>query len=44
MKNAAFCGVTTSAFVITDVSKKLMASIIRGTRIGDLGTTLAVSS
>jgi hypothetical protein len=30
--------------VRTDVSEELSASIIRGTRIGDLGTTLAVTS
>jgi hypothetical protein len=30
--------------VITDVSEELSASIIRVTRIGELGTTLAVTS
>jgi hypothetical protein len=30
--------------VITDVSKELSASFIRVTRIGELGTTLAVTS
>jgi hypothetical protein len=32
------------ALVITDVSEELGASIIRVTRIGELGTTLAVTS
>jgi hypothetical protein len=32
------------AFVRTDVSEKLSASIIRVTRIGEVGTTLAVTS
>jgi hypothetical protein len=32
------------ALVITDVSEELTASIIRVTRIGKLGTTLAVTS
>jgi hypothetical protein len=32
------------ALVRTDVSEELTASIIRVTRIGELGTTLAVSS
>jgi hypothetical protein len=32
------------AFVRIDVSEKLSASIIRVTRIGELGTTLAVTS
>jgi hypothetical protein len=32
------------ALVITDVSKELSASIIRVTRIGELGTMLAVTS
>jgi hypothetical protein len=30
------------AFVITDISEELSASIIRVTRIGELGTTLVV--
>jgi hypothetical protein len=30
-------------FVITDVSEELSASFIRMTRIGELGTTLAVA-
>jgi hypothetical protein len=32
------------ALVRTDVSEKLSVSIIRVTRIGELGTTLAVTS
>jgi DNA-binding TFAR19-related protein (PDSD5 family) len=32
------------ALVKTDVSEELRASIIRMTRIGELGTTLAVTS
>jgi hypothetical protein len=32
------------ALVITDVSEEFSASIIRVTRIGELGTTLAVTS
>jgi hypothetical protein len=32
------------ALVITDVSEELNASFIRVTRIGELGTTLAVTS
>jgi hypothetical protein len=32
------------ALVRTDVSEELSASIIRMTRIGELGTTLAVTS
>jgi hypothetical protein len=32
------------ALVITDVSEELSASIIRVTRIGELGTTLTVTS
>jgi hypothetical protein len=32
------------ALVRTDVSEELSSSFIRGTRIGDLGTTLALSS
>jgi ABC-type molybdate transport system permease subunit len=33
-----------AALVRTDVSKELSASVIRVTRIGELGTTLAVTS
>jgi hypothetical protein len=43
MKNAIFWDVTPVAFVRTDVSEEHSASIIRVTRIGELGTTLAVS-
>jgi hypothetical protein len=32
------------ALVITDISKELSASFIRVTRLGELGTTLAVTS
>jgi hypothetical protein len=32
------------ALVRTDVSEELSASVIRVTRIGELGTTLAVTS
>jgi hypothetical protein len=32
------------AFVVTDVSQELIAFIIRVTRIGELGITLAVTS
>jgi hypothetical protein len=32
------------AFVSTDVLEEYIASIIRGTRIGEVGTTLAVAS
>jgi hypothetical protein len=32
------------ALVRTDVWEELSASIIRGTRIGELGTTLAITS
>jgi hypothetical protein len=41
MKNGVFWDV---ALVRTDVSEELNASIIRVTRIGELGTTLAVTS
>jgi hypothetical protein len=46
MKNAVFwdvmpCGL---ALVRTDVLEECITSIIRVTRIGELGTTLAVSS
>jgi hypothetical protein len=41
----AFSGMLRSvALVRTDVSEELSASIIRVTRIGELGTTLAVTS
>jgi hypothetical protein len=38
------CDVTPVALVITDVSEELSASFIMVTRIGDLGTTLAVTA
>jgi hypothetical protein len=40
MKNAVFWDVTSCA----DVSEERSASIIRVTRMGELGTTLAVTS
>jgi hypothetical protein len=43
MKNGVFCDVT-PCLVRTDVSEELSASIFRVTRIGELGTTLAVTS
>jgi hypothetical protein len=43
MKNGVFWDVT-PCLVRTDVSEKLNASFIRVTRIGELGTTLAVTS
>jgi hypothetical protein len=44
MKNAAFWDVRRVALVRTDVSEEYIASIIRVTGIGGLGTTLAVTS
>jgi hypothetical protein len=44
MKNGVFWDVTPFALVRTDVSEELSASFIRVTRIGELGTTLAVTS
>jgi hypothetical protein len=44
MKNGDFWDVTPCGLVRTDVSEQLSASIIRVTRIGELGTTLAVTS
>jgi hypothetical protein len=44
MKNAVFWDVTPVALVRTDVLEERSASIIRVTLIGELGTTLAVSS
>jgi hypothetical protein len=44
MKNAVFWDVTPRALVRTNVSEELSASIIRVTRIGELGTTLAVTN
>jgi hypothetical protein len=42
MKNAVFWEFTPMVFVRTDVSEERLASIIRVTRIGELGT-LAVT-
>jgi hypothetical protein len=44
MKNGVFWDVTPCGSLGTDVSQELSASIIRVTRIGELGTTLAVTS
>jgi hypothetical protein len=45
MKNVVFWDVTLCvALVRTDVSEVLSASFIRMARIGELGTTLAVTS
>jgi hypothetical protein len=44
MKNGVFWDVTRVAFVRTDVSEELGASFIRVTKIGELGTKLAVTS
>jgi L-ribulose-5-phosphate 3-epimerase UlaE len=44
MNNTVFWDVTHVALVMTDVSEELSASFIRVTRIGELGTTLAVTS
>jgi hypothetical protein len=44
MKNVVFWDVTPCALVGTDVSEEHKASIIKVTRIGELGTTLAVAS
>jgi hypothetical protein len=44
MKHVVFWDVTPCGFVRTDVSEELIASIIRVTGIGELGTTLAVTS
>jgi hypothetical protein len=43
-KNGVFCDVMPCGSLRTDVSEELSASIIRVTRIGELGTTLAVTS
>jgi hypothetical protein len=42
MKNGVFCDV--APLVRTDVSEELSASFIRVTRIGELRTTLALTS
>jgi hypothetical protein len=44
MKNGVFWDVTPLALVRIDVSEELSAFFIRVTRIGELGTTLAVTS
>jgi hypothetical protein len=44
MKNGVFWNVTPCALVRTDVSEELSASFIKVKRIGELGTTLAVTS
>jgi hypothetical protein len=45
MKNGVFLDVIRRvALVRTDISEKLGASFIRVTKIGELGTTLAVTS
>jgi hypothetical protein len=43
MKNAVFLDVTSCGSCKTDVAEELSASIIRVIRIGELGTTLAVT-
>jgi hypothetical protein len=43
-KNGVFLHVTPVALIRTDVSEELSASFIRVTRIGELGTTLAVTN
>jgi hypothetical protein len=44
MNNGVFWDVTPVTLVRTDVSEELSASFIRVTRIGELGTMLAVTS
>jgi hypothetical protein len=44
MKNVVFCDVTPCCSCKNRASKELSASIIRVTRIGELGSTLAVTS
>jgi hypothetical protein len=44
MKNTVFWDLTPLGFVITDVSKERIASIIRVEGVRELGTTLAVTS
>jgi hypothetical protein len=44
MKNGVFWDVMLRDFVRTDVYEELSTSFIRVTRIGELGTTLAVTS
>jgi hypothetical protein len=43
VKNAVFWDVTLSAVVRTDVSEELIAFFIKVTRIGELGTKLAIT-
>jgi hypothetical protein len=43
MKNGVFWDVTLCALVRADVSEELSASFIRVTRLGELGTSLAVT-
>jgi hypothetical protein len=44
MKNAVLWMLRFLALLITDVSEEHIASIIRVTKIGELGTTLSVTS
>jgi hypothetical protein len=44
LKNDVFWGLRRVALVTTDVSEEISASNIRVTKIGELGTTLAVTS
>jgi hypothetical protein len=44
MKNAVFWDVTLCGSCKTDVSEELTASIYRVTRVGELGTALAITS
>jgi hypothetical protein len=44
VKNAVFWILPRVALVRSEVSKELRATIIRATRIGELGTTLAVTT
>jgi hypothetical protein len=44
MKNGVFWDVTPYGAVRTDVSEELSGPFIRVTRLGELGTTLAVTS
>jgi hypothetical protein len=44
MKNGVFWDVSRVALVRTDVSEDLSATIIRVTKIAELGTTLAIIS
>jgi hypothetical protein len=44
LKNGVFCDVMLCGSLRTDVSEELSASFIGVTRIGELGTTIAVTS